>query len=313
MTIRMIEAPERRTRRRLSIAEGLAEVERRLYERIPADIGYVPHQSFCRPETEERLFGKQAEEIETPAWYPLWERPEDAPDTSAKRVRPTAEQEAAGFLRYNYACFRVSRLVEAQHRQATLVRAKEIVLWYGRAMKLRAYLVRAYMALVIAMAKRTSIRNVEFAEMIGEGNLALLRSVEKFDVARGFRFSTYACRSILKSFSRLARKADRYRKLFPTGYDPDLDPRDHDVMSDEMQRRSRIESVRELLAENRARLAPLERTILTERFALGSGGKKKSLAAVGKIVGLTCERVRQIQNAALAKIRSTLEEEAFVA
>lgn len=298
-------------RRSLSISEGLAESERRLYERIPADVSYVPHPLYYRPETEERLFGKQAEETDIPAWRPFPERPQDAAHLPAQRARLSVDDEKRGFLRYNYARFRLSGLVEAQHRQAALVTAKEMVLWYRRVVDIRAGLVRAYMPLVIAMAKRTSARNVEFAELIGEGNLALLRSIDKFDVARGFRFSTYACRAILKTFRRLAGKAQRYRALFPVRYDPKLDPDDHDMMRDQANRRDWLESLGKVLAANLADLSPVERTILTERFALRPRADRQTLAAVGRMVGLTCERVRQIQNVALGKLRSALEAQAL--
>jgi RNA polymerase sigma factor (sigma-70 family) len=271
-------------------------------------VDYVPHPSFRRPETEERLFGKQVEEIEIPAWYPLPEKPADAARPPSERVKLTAGDEERVFLRYNYARFRLSKLAEAQRARPTLVRAKEMVLWYRRVIDIRAELVPAYMPLVVAMARRRGAANVEFAELIGEGNLALLRSVEKFDVARGFRFSTYACCAILKSFKRLSGKTQRYHVLFPTQYDPELDRSDHDVMGDEMRRRDWIESLRELLAGNRARLTPMERTVLEERFALGARGRRQTLAAVGEMVGLTCERVRQIQKAALGKLRAALED-----
>jgi RNA polymerase sigma factor (sigma-70 family) len=165
------------------------------------------------------------------------------------------------------------------------------------------------MALVLAMAKRTRIANVEFSELVSEGNMALLRSVEKFDVSRGFKFSTYACRSILKAFNRLATKTGRYRQHFPTEFDPEMEKSDYDIKKHEIEREDFIDSLRDVLARNRAKLTSVEQTIVMERFALASRGKKRTLAEVGKIVGLTNERVRQIQNLALQKIRGALDDE----
>jgi RNA polymerase sigma factor (sigma-70 family) len=169
------------------------------------------------------------------------------------------------------------------------------------------------MALVLAMAKRTRIPNVEFSELVSEGNMALLRSVEKFDVSRGYKFSTYACRAILKGFNRLATKTGRYRQHFPTEFDPDLERSDYDVMKHDIQRKDSIDSLRDILATNRALLSEVERTIIMERFAIVSRGKGRTLAEVGKMVGLTNERVRQIQNSALGKIRAILDEEFLAA
>jgi RNA polymerase sigma factor (sigma-70 family) len=139
--------------------------------------------------------------------------------------------------------------------------------------------------------------------------MALLRSVEKFDVARGFKFSTYACRAILKSFNRLATKTGRYRQHFPTEFDPELERSDYDVHKHEIQWDDSLEALREILVRNRARLSEVERTIVLERFAITTRGKGRTLAEVGKLVGLTNERVRQIQNLALDKIRLALDEE----
>ena len=77
------------------------------------------------------------------------------------------------------------------------------------------------------MAKRTRMSEVDFADLISEGNMALLRAVDKFDAARGFKFSTYACRAILKAFSRQGVKLSKYRAMFPTDFDPALEKSNH--------------------------------------------------------------------------------------
>ena len=79
------------------------------------------------------------------------------------------------------------------------------------------------MALVLAMAKRQRAVNVELEELIAEGYMALLRCVDRFDVSYGFKFSTYACRAILKSFYRLSSKAVLHHQRFPVGYQPEFD------------------------------------------------------------------------------------------
>ena len=63
-----------------------------------------------------------------------------------------------------------------------------------------------------------------------------------------------------------------------------------------MQRDDSVDALREILARNRAALSDVERTVVMERFAIGTGGKGRTLSEVGKLVGLTNERVRQIQN-----------------
>ncbi len=298
--------------RSLAISEGLTSHECRLYDRIPEEIDYVAHPSFRDPATEDELFGPDAERVVVAQWTQFPEVPEDVEPRKRRRTTLRAREEERLFLQYNCARFRLSELARAQQRRRTVPRAKEMVLWFQRAMKCRAALVRANMALVLAMAKRTRIPNVEFGELVSEGNMALLRSVEKFDVSRGFKFSTYACRSILKGFNRLATKTGRYRKHFPVEFDPDLERSDYDVHKHDMQRSDTIDAVRDVLARNSADLTDVERTVVVERFAIGAQGRGKTLAEVGRMVGLTNERVRQIQNLALGKLRDVLHDEQLV-
>jgi RNA polymerase sigma factor (sigma-70 family) len=298
------------------VPSGLRGAERALYQEIGSEVDYVDHPSFACANTEAALFGEGARPVFVRDWAHFPEVPEDVRLPRGSRTALSAKDEATLFLRYNYARCRLAKLVTAQNRRKSLARARQMVRWYRRAMEARADLVRANMALVLAMAKRTRIPNVEFGELVSEGNMALLRSVEKFDVSRGFKFSTYACRSILKSFNRLASKTGRYRQHFPTEYNPDLERSDYDVHKHEIQREDSIDALTEILDRNRARLTQVEQTIVRERFAIGrhgKGGRGRTLAEVGRIVGLTNERVRQIQNLALEKIRTVLDEEYLVA
>jgi len=296
----------------LGTPRGLNDEERRTYARIPANVDFVPHESFAAPETEGRLFGDDCRSIDIPVWTTFPEAATDLPKPRSRRARLSPDEEAELFLRYNYARFRLAGLVAEQLERVTTARGRQMIRWYQCAMQARADLVRANLALVLAMAKRTKIPNVEFGEVVSEGNMALLRAVEKFDVSRGFKFSTYACRAILKSFNRLATKTGRYRQRFPTEYDPDMERSDYDVNRTEIERRDSVETVRDILVRNRAGLSDVERTVVMERFAI-SRERKKTLAEVGKMVGLTNERVRQIQNVALGKIRAALNGETVAA
>jgi RNA polymerase sigma factor (sigma-70 family) len=286
----------------------LSLAQRQAYELIPAEMDYVYHASFASPSAEDRYFGQSAAPIEVSNWTYFPEALEDMPVHSSRRMTLSGKDEVSLFLRYNYARYRLSKLIEAQNRRKSAPRAREMILWHERAMKARSDLTRANLALVLAMAKRTRIANVEFSELVSEGNMALLRAVEKFDVGRGFKFSTYACRAILKSFNRMATKTGRYRQHFPTEFDPELEKSDQDLVRHETQREDSIDALREILANNRAHLSEVERTVVMERFAIASRGKGLTLAEVGKLVGLTNERVRQIQNIALEKLRAVLDD-----
>ena len=271
---------------------------------------FVAHESFSSRKTEERLFGPGAEAIDVPAWSYLPEAADDLDGMIGHRRALRAPQEVQLFLRYNYAKYRLRELLAARRRGGRPAQSGELLLWYRRMMECKESLARANLALVVAMAKRTRIANVDFAELISEGNMALLRALEKFDVSRGFKFSTYACRAILKSFNRLASKTGRYRKYFPTEFDPELEQPDPHVSRQDIEHREWVEELHHVLRANRAALSSLERKVVAQRFALGSkDGKGLTLSEVGRRVGLTNERVRQIQNAALRKLRAVLIDE----
>ena len=292
-----------------SILDELALDERQAYCDIPPRVAFIYNSTFATASAEERLFGVGRQSIDIPTWTHFPEVAEDIPLVRAKRTVLSAKDEAFLFLQYNYARYRLSKLAQMQARRQSLARARQMILWYRRSREARSNLVRANMALVLSMAKRTRIPNVEFSELVSEGNMALLRSVEKFDVSRGFKFSTYACRAILKSFNRLATKTGRYRQHFPIEFDPDLERSDYDVHKHEIQWEDSVDALREILVRNRARLSEVERTIVLERFAIATREKGRTLAEVGKLVGLTNERVRQIQNLALDKIRNALNDD----
>jgi RNA polymerase sigma factor (sigma-70 family) len=178
-------------------------------------------------------------------------------------------------------------------------------------MTARSQITSANMPLVLAMAKRTRLGGLDFNDLISEGNFALLRSVDKFDCSRGFKFSTYACRAILKAFSRVALKTSRYRGRFPTEFDPSLERSDYlDRKRDDVEADC-VGEIRDILTHNRASLNEMEQVVIRERFALDAppeNPKPKTLEQVGEIIGVTKERVRQIQNKALKKIRLILED-----
>ena len=159
------------------------------------------------------------------------------------------------------------------------------------------------------MAKRTRMSEVDFADLVSEGNMALLRAVDKFDAGRGYKFSTYACRAILKAFSRQGMKLSKYRQRFPTDFDPKLERSNFLETKRNTFEKDAAEEVKRIVQENRADLTEVERTVIEHRFGLesGDGEKPMTLEQVGQIIGVTKERVRQIQNKAMEKIRLQLE------
>jgi RNA polymerase primary sigma factor len=104
-------------------------------------------------------------------------------------------------------------------------------------------------------------------------------------------------------------KLSKYRQRFPTDFDPKLEKSNYVEAKREGFEKDAAEEVKRIVTENRADLTEVERTVIEHRFGLESGEEKPmTLEQVGQIIGVTKERVRQIQNKAMEKIRLTLEE-----
>lgn len=234
---------------------------------------------------------------------------------ASEQVILTGAEERVLFLQFNYARWMVrdiQRTVWASPSKVpTDEQARELLKWSRLAKRMREQIAETNLALVLAMAKRTRMSEVDFADLVSEGNMALLRAVDKFDCERGFKFSTYACRAILKAFSRQGMKLSKYRQRFPTDFDPKLEKSDHlDTKRSEFVDDAASE-VKRIVMDNQCELSDIERTVIEYRFRLNTPedtAKPMTLEQVGQIIGVTKERVRQIQNKALEKIRTELEE-----
>lgn len=279
----------------------------------PAD--FVDHPDFELKAVERNLFGGAAQ-LTGPRATRFVPAPPVAAGMGKGRQVPTLthEQEELLFKRFNFARRQVAlQLQRWAGKRLTEAALGQLLAWGHRVLDARSTIVRVNLPLVLAMAKRTRLTRIDFNELISEGNMALLRSVEKFDCGRGFKFSTYSCRAILKSFSRVAMRASRYRSYFPTEYDANLERSDHASDRHKDVEEDCVDELKEILVRNLAELTDVEQTVIQERFALGLplvDGKPagKTLEEVGHVIGVTKERVRQIQNKALKKIRHTLED-----
>lgn len=222
-----------------------------------------------------------------------------------------SDDEIALFLQMNYCRYKMDVIRRHLKREAIWKKSVliELLAWHERQLDVRSKIVTANMGLVLAMGKRMDRNGVEFADLISEGSMALLRATEKFNCSLGWKFSTYACRAILKSFSRVSKQTFRYRSRFPVQLDTALikdeliDHRRQDNAED------LVDDVRDILKYNTADLTGVERSIVEMRFSLKNAKRKPlTLKQAGKMMGLTKERIRQIQRKALNKLKLIAEE-----
>ncbi|MSR18467.1 MAG: sigma-70 family RNA polymerase sigma factor [Phycisphaerales bacterium] len=304
-----------RLRPRSAGARFTPEAAARLAMILAEGVDFVESPMFGRGGAEERIFDN-APAVRTAdvGWYrPLMDDMNNKDRDSirsTKRVVFTAAEERTIFYQLNYARYCMARIIKRTGKRGPdTATARTLLGWDRRVESLRDRIAEANLALVLAMAKRVRAGDGDFGDFISEGNMALMRSIDKFDVGRGFKFSTYACRAILKAFSRHGMKLTKYRQRFPVGFDPEMEQGNHASDVRVLQDGESAAEVKHLVQSNAADLSIVERRVLSFRFALGLpvGTAQMTLEQVGSQIGVTKERVRQIQNAAIAKLRVVLE------
>ena len=169
------------------------------------------------------------------------------------------------------------------------------------AVMVRNELIRSNLRLVVSIAKRYVRPAHDLFELVSEGNMSLILAVEKFDYARGFKFSTYASSVIVRNFARALFEETRWRNRFVTGHEVSFTTvADHRAgeREDKHDRRHVQKTVGEMLR----RLGDRERKILVNRYGL-AGADKLTLERLGRELGISKERVRQIEQRAHEKLR----------
>jgi RNA polymerase sigma factor (sigma-70 family) len=277
---------------------------------------YVDHPMFDEPETEASLFGSRAVLSPGSTWFMETDR--SRPGTGSGSVLD-GESERLLFQQFNYARRRVGLALQAHAKRRMLRPAlEEMIAWMHRALMVRGCLAQANIPLVLSMAKRSQFGGQDSSEVLSAGNYALLRSIDRFDWSRGYKFSTYACQGIIQRILHVVDATRRYRNHFVSEYDETLERDDSTVRRHEAQEADWLEELRDVLAANRAGLSALERLVIQHRFGFVGPGtpvetEGKTLKEIGEIMGVTKERVRQIQKRALEKLRGVMERECLAA
>lgn len=169
-------------------------------------------------------------------------------------------------------------------------------------------LVNRNMGLIYDMRRRTRVAGVDRDDLMSEGLWTLYRAVVSFDPWRGFRFSTYACTSILRGFLMLTRRRQRQLEYINRLGEERMNLQT--VMHDrDLETQLKLDRLQSVLSDNRVGLSPMERFVIERRLLHDPGVKPETLESIGEMFDLSKERIRQIQMSAINKLRGALDSD----
>ncbi|HUG20188.1 MAG TPA: sigma-70 family RNA polymerase sigma factor [Planctomycetaceae bacterium] len=294
-------------RTKASIYRIVAEM--RAHQILEQPIDFMESEEFSRPDADEVILAVPPEverkngRTKAPPGLP--------PYLASLYSIPllTKEEEVYYFRKMNYLKFKASR----SRGQLDPNRPKsgdmdEVERLLEEAVEVKNFLIRSNLRLVVSIAKKHMQPGMNFFEMVSDGNMSLIRAIEKFDYSRGNKFSTYASWAIMKNYARSIPAEHKFRDRYRTGneemFDWKADDRENHVKQELVNKRQHL-----LIMSILDQLEDRERTIIINRFGLEQGVEPQTLEQVGQKLGVTKERIRQLEARALKKLRQITQEE----
>lgn len=235
--------------------------------------------------------------------HPSFEEPDaaavfgGAPEEAGEGNYMPDEVTRACARRMHYAAYRMAREENAGRRRH----------WHERYLACRDQVVLGNHKLVYRAVRRWTPTAAWADDMIGDCQIVLIHAVAAYNPWLGVRFSTYAFTCLMRALSRLSQRyaADRLARSLPLEALPDGEPRD---LSTEDLPGTPLPSLDVFLREDHDLLSYREKRVLVRRFRLDDQDGPGTLEQVGRELGLSKERVRQVQATALGKLRKALLE-----
>ncbi|HBE71393.1 MAG TPA: RNA polymerase subunit sigma-70 [Planctomycetaceae bacterium] len=297
------------SRARPSIVRILNDQRAKVIMELPLD--HIHNEEFDRPSASLRteILGEMPEAIIPPRKV---RAPSGLPTYLASLYDVgllTREQEYHLFRKMNYLKYCAAKLrtqLSESEPKASLM--NEIDELYQAAVDVKNKIVQSNLRLVVSIAKRHMQSSDDFFALVSDGNMSLFRAVEKFDYSRGNKFSTYASWAIMKNFARSIPVEFKHRDRFRTsGEEVFLAHEDtrQDHYAEEIKQKNRETQVNRILGK----LDHREQQIIIRRFGLNHDQEPLTLKEVGAELGVTKERIRQIEARALSKLREAASDE----
>lgn len=289
------------SRTKPAIHSILAEVRIKRLKATPID--FMDSEEFRQPGAQAAICGAPPDYDETSGKVRV---PSGLPAYLSELYKVpllNRAQEQYYFRKMNFLKFQAAELQKtlgSRRSGARVVRKLESLLDEANALK--NLLTRSNLRLVVSIAKRHLKPGVNFFELVSDGNMSLIRAIEKFDYTRGNKFSTYASWAIMKNYARSVPAEHTRLDRFRTGYEEvfyDSQDARGNAFAEELTNKAQRAAIMEILEELNGR----ERKVISYRFGLLKGSEPETLEQVGNRLGVTKERVRQIEVRTLEKLR----------
>lgn len=305
-----VETLAKRFRRtRTSMYRVINEVcARRLLDR-PLD--YIHNPCFDDPAAEADIMAPMPSATEFDAQRVKMHAPKDAPPELASLYEMpllSKEQEQHLFRKMNFLKHKAGKLRgQLDPLRARIQDLDKVEGLLEQAAAIKGLIINCNMRLVVSIAKRHAAQTDNFFELLSDGNVSLIRAVEKFDYSRGNKFSTYASWAIMKNFARSIPEEKRRRDRYVTGHE-ELFEAAQDGRSNEQEMLHSHEQVVQRVNRLLQYLEPREQQIIRMRHGLDNRSGM-TLEEIGQHLGITKERVRQLNARILSKLETIGREQ----
>ncbi len=249
---------------------------------VDAEIRYVFHPDF------KDRGQQQAWSIDPHLWS----------DASVEKGYMPDDMTRAHVRHMHYAAHRVHSARSHEDREK----------WRSRYFAWRDQVVLGNRKLVYGAVRKKLYQNQAADDLVGECYIVMIRAVAAYNPWLGIRFSTYAYTCLMRALSRLNQRsvADKLAQHLS------LDLVESDALGEvfEMEGENlERPKLKEYLDERHPLLTPREKTVLRRRFRIGGKPESNTLEKVGADLGISKERVRQVQAGAIDKLRRAFSEE----
>lgn len=288
------------------------ELKQQASKFLQTEIGFIQNKSFAKM-NEKSFSGESTGEN-------LWVEPNltASKRSHIKNLPPylaslysipllTEEGERTFFQKMNFLKFRANALRSSLNEEKPNRKSiKKIESLLGEADDVRNLIAESNLRLVVSIARKFSNSKNSFEDLLSEGNVILLKAIEKFDYSRGFRFSTYATHAVQRHFFRVFKTTQKRNEKTVLSNELLLDATENSESNEIPVDGNRV--FHQFLSRMPDYLNTRELKIVLERFGFGSLEKGRTLKSLADEIGISKERIRQVHHNALRKLQKLASE-----